>query len=246
MDQLLVALDVDTRERAIELADVLRGTAGGFKIGSRLFTSEGPQLVSTLVERGDRVFLDLKYHDIPTVVAEAVRTAGRLGIWMLTVHTTGGRAMLKAAADAAHQTDRRPLVVGVTILTSLKGTELSDIGVTRSLPQQVAALADLAIDAGLDGVVASPREVAQLRARFGQKPTIVTPGIRGSGANVSGPIDDQMRTLSAAEAVSAGASYIVVGRPIVSAQDPLASARSIAQELASRDSEEPGNSEQEA
>ena len=154
--------------------------------------------------------------------------------------------MLQAAVDAAHQTDRRPLVVGVTILTSLKGTELSDIGVTRSLPQQVEALADLAIDAGLDGVVASPREVAQLRARFGQKPTIVTPGIRGSGTNVSGPIDDQTRTLSAAEAVSAGASYIVVGRPIVSAQDPLASARSIAQELASRDSEEPGKSEQEA
>jgi len=229
VDQLLVALDVDTRARALELADLLHGTAGGFKIGSRLFTSEGPSLVSTLADRGDRVFLDLKYHDIPTVVAEAVRAAARLGIWMLTVHAAGGRAMLEAAADAARQTRRRPMVVGVTVLTSLDGTELARIGVDRALPEQVDALADLATGAGLDGVVASPRELERLRARLGPAPTIITPGIR-DGAGQSGG-DDQVRTLSAAEAVSAGATYIVVGRPIIASPDPLASAKAIVRQL---------------
>ena len=235
MDQLLVALDVDTRERALKLADLLRGTAGGFKIGSRLFTSEGPSLVSALVDRGDRVFLDLKYHDIPTVVAAAVRAATRLGTWMLTVHAAGGLAMLEAAAGAARQTDRRPLVVGVTVLTNLDEAELTRIGVGRALADQVEALADLATDAGLDGVVASPCEVARLRERLGPAPTIVTPGIRDSAGAGQSHGDDQVRTLGAAEAVSEGASYIVVGRPIIASPDPLASARTIARQLAQRD-----------
>ena len=231
MHQLLVALDVDRRERALELADLLRGTAGGFKIGSRLFTSEGPSLVSALADRGDRVFLDLKYHDIPTVVADAVRAAARLGTWMLTVHAAGGRAMLGAAADAARQTVRRPLVVGVTVLTSLDPAELARIGVGRALADQVEALADLATGAGLDGVVASPREVERLRERFGPAPTIVTPGIRDSTVAGRRGGDDQVRTLGAAEAVSAGASYIVVGRPIIASPDPLAAARAIVRQL---------------
>ena len=246
MDQLLVALDVDTRERALELADLLAGTAGGFKIGSRLFTSVGPSLVTTLADRGDRVFLDLKYHDIPTVVAGAVRAAARLGTWMLTVHAAGGRAMLAAAADAAGQTDRRPLVVGVTVLTSLDGAELGHLGVDRALPDQVEALADLAIGAGLDGVVASPREVEWLRARLGPAPTIVTPGIRrGVDAGQQTGGGDQVRTLSAAEAVSAGASYIVVGRPIIESTDPLASAQAIAQSLEACQTQESGVRSQE-
>ncbi|MDP6582226.1 MAG: orotidine-5'-phosphate decarboxylase [Vicinamibacterales bacterium] len=231
MSQLLVALDVDTRERALELADLLRGTAGGFKIGSRLFTSEGPSLVSALADRGDRVFLDLKYHDIPTVAAEAVRAAARLGAWMLTVHSAGGPTMLEAAANAARQASRPPLVVAVTVLTSLGDAELARIGVSRALADQVEAMADLATNAGLDGVVASPREVGRLRARLGSGPIIVTPGIRGgAGAGQSGS-DDQVRTLSAADALSAGSSYLVVGRPIIASPDPLAAAQAILQEI---------------
>lgn len=231
MYQLLVALDVDTRARALELSDQLRGTVGGFKIGSRLFTSEGPSLVSTLVDHGDRVFLDLKYHDIPTVVAEAVQAATRLRTWMLTVHTAGGLRMLQAAAEAARQSDRPPLVVGVTVLTSLDSRELGRVGIRRTLPDQVEGLAQLAVEAGLDGVVASPQEVARLRARLGRKVTIVTPGIRGgTGAETPGR-EDQIRTLGPAEALVAGASYLVVGRPIIASPDPLAAARAIVSKL---------------
>ena len=231
MDQLLVALDVDSRDRALQLADQLRDVAGGFKIGSRLFTSEGPALVSALVERGDHVFLDLKYHDIPTVVAQAVLAAARLGAWMLTVHAAGGRSMLEAAADAARRTEHTPLIVGVTVLTSLDSTDLAGVGVRRELPAQVEALAELATTAGLDGIVASPREVPRLRGKLGSEPLIVTPGIRGRASVESSGGDDQVRTLSAGEALAAGASYLVVGRPIISAPDPPEVARAIVREL---------------
>ena len=231
MDQLLVALDVDSRDRALQLADQLRDVAGGFKIGSRLFTSEGPALVSALVERGDHVFLDLKYHDIPTVVAQAVLAAARLGAWMLTVHAAGGRSMLEAAADAARRTEHTPLIVGVTVLTSLDSTDLAGVGVRRELPAQVEALAELATTAGLDGIVASPREVTRLRGKLGSEPLIVTPGIRGGASVESSGGDDQVRTLSAGEALAAGASYLVVGRPIISAPDPPEAARTIVREL---------------
>ena len=231
MDQLLVALDVDSRDRALQLADQLRDVAGGFKIGSRLFTSEGPALVSALVERGDHVFLDLKYHDIPTVVAQAVLAAARLGAWMLTVHAAGGRSMLEAAADAARRTEHTPLIVGVTVLTSLDSTDLAGVGIRRELPAQVEALAELATTAGLDGIVASPREVTRLRGKLGSEPLIVTPGIRGGASVESSGGDDQVRTLSAGEALAAGASYLVVGRPIISAPDPPEAARAIVREL---------------
>lgn len=226
MQELLVALDVDSRDQALALADQLRGTVGGFKIGSRLFTIEGPSLVATLADRGDRVFLDLKYHDIPTVVAEAVRAAGRLGAWMLTVHTAGGEAMLTGAAEAAAALDQPPHVVGVTVLTSFDEGELNQIGVTRTLGEQVESLAALAVASGLDGIVASPRELVPLRQRLGSAPLIVTPGIRGGAAGASGG-DDQHRTLDPAEALEAGASYLVVGRPIIAAADPLAAAQAI-------------------
>jgi len=226
VQELLVALDVDSRDQALALADQLRGTVGGFKIGSRLFTIEGPSLIATLADRGDRVFLDLKYHDIPTVVAEAVRAAGRLGVWMLTVHTAGGEAMLTGAAEAAAALDQPPHVVGVTVLTSFDEGELNQIGVTRTLGDQVESLAALAVASGLDGIVASPRELVPLRERLGSAPLIVTPGIRGGAAGASGG-DDQHRTLDPADALDAGASYLVVGRPIIAAADPLAAARAI-------------------
>ncbi len=227
MEELLVALDVDSRDQAISLADRLRGTVGGFKIGSRLFTTEGPSLVAALADRGDRVFLDLKYHDIPTVVAEAVRAAGRLGTWMLTVHTSGGQAMLSAAADAAAGMDQPPRIVGVTVLTSFDEAELTRIGVSRGVSAQVEALAELAVASGLDGVVASPRELGPLRRLLGATPLIVTPGIRGGAAGASTG-DDQRRTLGPAEALRDGASYLVVGRPIIAADDPVAAAQTIA------------------
>lgn len=231
MNQLLVALDVDTRARALELADQLRGNVGGFKIGSRLFTSEGPALVSALAERGDRVFLDLKFHDIPSVVGDAVRAASRLGAWMVTVHGSGGRTMLEAAASAAQESERPPIVVAVTVLTSLDPAELERIGVHRGLPEQVEALAELATASGCDGIVASPREVSRLRARLGSEPVIVTPGIRGGpGGSVAGG-DDQVRTLSAADALAAGSSYLVVGRPIVASPDPLEAAVTLGQQI---------------
>ena len=231
MEQLLVALDVDSRRRALELCNQLRGTVGGFKIGSRLFTSEGPSLVSTLVEHGDRVFLDLKYHDIPTVVAQAVQAASRLGTWMLTVHIAGGLKMLQAASDAARQADRPPLVIGVTVLTSLDSEELERIGIHRTVPDQVEVLAQLATDAGVDGIVASPQEVARLRARLGPNITIVTPGIRSDKESGAPLRDDQIRTLGPAEALRAGASYLVVGRPIIASSDPPAAARAIVSKL---------------
>ena len=224
MDKLLIALDVDTGRNALNLADSLRDLAGGFKIGSRLFTNEGPTLVRTLVERGDRVFLDLKYHDIPSVVGSALRAASTLGVWRATIHTAGGVAMMRAAKDSAG--DDGTLVVGVTVLTSFSQLTLSTIGVPRLVEDQVDAMAKLAAEAQIDGVVASPLELPRLRKQRGSDFLIVTPGIRKHAQN-----DDQTRTLSAQEAIQAGASYLVVGRPIIEAKDPRKAAEIICEEM---------------
>jgi orotidine-5'-phosphate decarboxylase len=231
MDPLLAALDVDTAQAATTLAASLRGHVGGFKVGSHLFTAEGPGFVRELTARGDRVFLDLKYHDIPNTVASAVRAAARLGVWMLNVHASGGRGMMRAAREAAHQGDdgHVPLVIAVTVLTSFDGPSLADVGVERQVIAHVEHLALLAQDAGLDGVVASPVETRRLRERCGPGFLIVTPGIR-SGPPKAG--DDQMRTMTAAEAVRAGANYLVVGRPLIAASDPAAAADDIVRTLA--------------
>jgi orotidine-5'-phosphate decarboxylase len=236
VDQLLVALDVESGAHAVALADALRGIAGGMKVGSRLFTMEGPALVKRLVESGHRVFLDLKFHDIPNQVGQAVESAVHSGAWMINVHASGGVPMMQRAATAGRDTAARlgrpaPVLIGVTVLTSMDQSTLQQVGIERPLLDQVLALARLTRDAGLDGVVASPQETAAIRRECGAGFTIVTPGIRGASA--AAQKDDQARTMGPAEAVRAGASYIVVGRPIIAASDPRAAAEAIARELAS-------------
>ena len=236
MDQLLIALDVETGARALALADTLGDIAGGFKIGSRLFTLEGPAIVRAIASRGHRVFLDLKFHDIPNTVATAVAAATSLGVWMVNVHAAGGVKMMQAARDAARETAARegvkpPIVIAVTVLTSMSAQALAEVGVDTPVLDHVSHLAGLAKAAGLDGVVASPHETSLVRRRCGPGFTIVKPGIRGGGAVTSGK-DDQERTMTAAAAIDAGASYIVVGRPIIAAADPRQAAESIALDMA--------------
>ena len=250
MNPILVALDVDSAEKAVALADALRGAVGGFKIGKQLFTAAGPAMVRDLAGRGDRVFLDLKFHDIPNTVAGAVQSAVATGAWMLNVHASGGSAMMKAAAESARTTAAalgraRPLVIGVTVLTSMNAEALAEIGVSRPMLEQVVHLAQLAKAAGLDGVVASPQETPAIRKACGPDFQIVTPGIRPlrlGGDDTSSPSrsgqaadrqgkDDQARTLTPAAAMSAGASYLVIGRPITAAPNPREAAEKIAASL---------------
>ena len=235
MNQILVALDVSTARDALALADILRGTVGGYKVGSQLFTSEGPSVVRALVERGDRVFLDLKFHDIPNTVAGAVAAATDLGVWMVNVHAAGGPAMLAAAKQAAQEAAGRrggtpPLVIAVTVLTSMDEATLREVGVNHTPIEQVERLAGMTQAAGLDGVVASPQEVAAIRRACGPSFLVVTPGIRG-GTATSGP-DDQRRTATPAGAIAAGSSFLVIGRPITGSADPRSAAQRMAEEIA--------------
>jgi len=230
----LVALDVDGRARALALADELHDVVGGFKVGSRLFTTEGPDFVRALVDRGCRVFLDLKFHDIPNTVAQAVEAAVATGAWMVNVHTFGGVAMMRAAAEAGAEAAARagtapPLVIGVTVLTSMDQPTLEELGIARPILDQVLHLAAAARTAGLDGVVASPLETAAIRQACGADFLIVTPGIRGASAGTTK--NDQTRTMGPAEAIAAGADYLVVGRPIIGAPSPRQAAQAIVAEM---------------
>jgi len=233
-DRVLVALDVDTLEEATRLLETLAGTVTGCKIGSQLFTAAGPGAVEMARKRGFRVFLDLKFHDIPNTVAGAVREATRLGVFMLNVHASGGVAMMRAAAGAATESAQalgvpRPVCIAVTVLTSLDRHALDrEVGVGATVESHVMHLAALARAAGLDGCVASPREIRALRVAMGDRFVIVSPGIRPAS---SASADDQVRIATPAAAVAAGSDYIVVGRPIVAAPHPRAAAIAILQEL---------------
>lgn len=226
-DRLIVALDVSNAASAQQIVGKIGDYAAVYKVGKQLFTAEGPQVVRDLVAAGRKVFLDLKYHDIPNTVAGAVQEAGRLGVSMLTVHASGGRKMLKAAAEAAASSPAKPLVLAVTVLTSLSDEDLQEIGVGGRAVDQVLRLANLARDSGCGGVVASPQEVRQLRQALGTGFAIVTPGVRPAGAAT----DDQARVTTPAEAIRNGASHIVVGRPITEAPDPAGAARAILEEI---------------
>jgi orotidine-5'-phosphate decarboxylase len=233
MNPILVALDVESAAKAIELAEQLRGAVGGYKIGKQLFTAAGPAMVRELASRGDRVFLDLKFHDIPNTVAGAVQSAVATGAWMVNVHASGGTAMMTAAVTAARTAADavrrpRPLVIGVTVLTSMTDAMLAEVGVARPVIKHVVHLAQLAKAAGLDGVVASPQETRAIRDACGPDFQIVTPGIRPSDQQGK---DDQARTLTPAEAIAAGATYLVIGRPITGAPNPREAVERIAATL---------------
>jgi orotidine-5'-phosphate decarboxylase len=235
-DRLIVALDVPGAQQARQLVAALAGSVSTFKIGKELFTCEGPALVRQMAEEGHGVFLDLKFHDIPNTVAGAVRAAAGLGVAMLTVHACGGSAMLRAAVEAAAAAARPPLVLAVTLLTSLADADLNQVGVSGRALDQVLRLAALAQNAGCGGIVASPNEVKELRQRLGPGFKIATPSIRPAAAGVrsaAGGInsDDQQRVATPAAALAAGADYLVVGRPITQATDPAAAAQAILQEM---------------
>lgn len=227
-ERLIVALDVEGLAEAGSLLDRLQGVVSTFKVGSQLFTAAGPAAVELVRKRGGRVFLDLKYHDIPATVAGAAREAARLGISMLTVHASGGVAMMRAAAEAIEEEAKaggqHPIILAVTVLTSLDRTALQrELRVPLSVEGQALHLAQLARAAGLNGSVASPRETRVIRNALGREWVIVTPGVRPAGS----PLDDQARAATPVAAIRSGADYLVIGRPITQAPDPAAAALSI-------------------
>ena len=236
--RLIVALDVSNATEARRIVSALGDAVSVYKVGMQLYTAEGPQVVRDLVQSGKRVFLDLKYHDIPNTVASAVREAGRLGVSMLTVHAAGGQKMLQAAAEAARAyhaggesgtlVRRGPQILAVTVLTSMDEAALNGTGVPGTVLDQVVRLASMALDAGCAGVVSSAQEVKAVRAKLGNEFLAVTPGVRPVGAEHG----DQARVVTPAEAIAAGATHMVVGRPITAAANPAKAAAEILQEIA--------------
>ncbi|MGC9386969.1 MAG: orotidine-5'-phosphate decarboxylase [Hydrogenovibrio sp.] len=226
--KVIVALDFACVSQAHEFVAHLTPGSCRLKVGKELFASGGPQLVERLVAQGFDVFLDLKYHDIPNTVANACKVAADLGVWMLNVHALGGRRMMEAAKEAVSQTAQPPLLIGVTILTSMAQADLTEIGLTGTPADQVFRLAGLAKRSGLDGVVCSAHEAAALRSELGADFCLVTPGIRPADSAQ----DDQRRIMTPNEAIQAGSSYLVIGRPITQAKDPVAALDAINRSLA--------------
>jgi orotidine-5'-phosphate decarboxylase len=225
--KLIVALDVSTASAAQKIVAAVGDSALTYKVGMQLYTAEGPRVVRDLVASGRQVFLDLKYHDIPNTVASAVHEAAKLGVSMLTVHASGSVKMLRAAADAAKAVNPNLTVLAVSVLTSMGEEDLGKIGIQGTMLEEVLRLAGLALSNGCKGIVSSARETASLRKEFGHNFAIVTPGVRMAGTEYG----DQVRVVTPAEAIAAGASHIVVGRPITEAADPAAAAKEILSQI---------------
>ena len=224
---IVVALDYADATSALQLVERLDPALCRLKVGKELFTAAGPQLVEKLIAKNFGVFLDLKFHDIPTTVQKACEAASRLGVWMLNVHASGGTAMMQAAREGVAKSGRQPLLIAVTVLTSMNQTALKEIGVEDELQNQVLRLASLTKQAGLDGVVCSAQEAQLLKNQLGEDFCLVTPGIRPKTAS----LDDQSRVVTPSQAVALGADYLVIGRPITQAADPLQALQAIDQEL---------------
>lgn len=225
--RIVVALDYADAASALQLVEHLDPALCRLKVGKELFTAAGPQLVEKLIAKDFGVFLDLKFHDIPTTVQKACEAASRLGVWMLNVHASGGTAMMQAAREGVVKSGRQPLLIAVTVLTSMNQTALKEIGVEDELQNQVLRLASLTKQAGLDGVVCSAQEAQLLKKQLGEDFCLVTPGIRPKTAS----LDDQSRVVTPSQAVAWGADYLVIGRPITQAADPLQALQAIHQEL---------------
>ena len=228
-DRLIVALDVPTAQAAGNIVRELGDSASFYKVGLQLFAAEGPAIVRELTASGRKVFLDLKLHDIPNTVASAVKSMTSFGIDLLTIHASGGLRMMKAAVEAAASAPKRPSILAATVLTSFTEQELASTGISDGVAGQVSRLAALATEAGCDGVVASPLELAMLRQQLGEEPIILVPGVRPKGS----PAGDQARTAEPAEAIEAGATYLVVGRPITAAANKKEAAEAIQKEISS-------------
>ena len=227
--KVIVALDYPAAKPALAFADRLQPELCRLKVGKELFTACGPVLLEQLMRRNFEIFLDLKYHDIPNTTAQACKTAAKLGVWMVNVHAMGGRKMLEAASEAIASSLQRPKLIAVTLLTSMAQQDLADIGISETPAEMVLRLAKLARDSGLDGVVCSAQEAALLRKNCGENFCLVTPGIRPSQAS----LDDQSRVMTPHAALQAGANYLVIGRPVTQAADPLRALQDINKEIES-------------
>ena len=228
-EKLIVALDVRSLDEAKEMIRKLSPDVRIFKVGMGLFTLCGPDAVALVHDNGARVFLDLKFHDIPNTVAHAVRSAAKLGVFMVNIHALGGSEMMMKAVEAARESEKRPKLLGVTVLTSMDQSAIGEVGIERKIEEEVVSLARLGKESGLDGVVASPNETGLIRKNLGKDFIIVTPGIRPTGAEKG----DQKRVMTPKDAITAGADYIVVGRPITETKDPLGAAKKIIKEMES-------------
>ena len=225
--QIIIALDFPSTQQALDFVEQVDPQDCCLKIGKELFTLGGPNLVKEIVNKGFKVFLDLKFHDIPNTVANACHAAADLGIWMLNIHASGGRKMMETAANKLAQLEQPPLLIGVTILTSLSAAEIQEVGFNGSPADNVLRLASLADDCGLDGVVCSPLEASAVRTATNSNFKLITPGVRPANA----ALDDQNRVMTPAKALQAGADYLVIGRPITAAPDPMKSLKSIIESI---------------